>query len=1204
MKAHLKVLIIFGILIAGILLAPLAFAAPISSLYRSLIPEATDQFYIGTSSPSLLEWNGAFVKNLTISGTCTGCTTGVAGYPFPLTGNATSTLTQFNGGLTAYASSTIGDGTTGLTVSGALTYGRVTLSNAVTGTGNMVLSASPTFTGTATFGSIRGGTAAGSFLNIEGTTNASPNSSSGIFFRGGSSGTTNLAFLEGDNGNLGIGSTTTPYAKLAISGFTTGTPGIVADALLGFTGQLLDLKVASTSKFVVDQTGTITTGIWGGTAIANGSLANSSLTVTATSPLTGGGSVSLGGSTSLGCQSASGSQAGCLSSVDWTTFNNKNGWSWPFPSDATTTVLTLSNGASVPKLTNLTSNGFVKTSGGTGALSIDTSTYLTAITGGTCTNQFVRAISTAGATTCATVANTDLANSSWTLVTNGGLIASASTISLGDTLTLTAKVSTSSVPTVGNIPYWTGNGTPSTLGSVGTSSIASGVGITVTNGSTAYVIGSQPSIACNTATGSVFGCLTAADWTTFNGKESALTFNWPLVRSTNTISYNGLSTTSPWTTLQLAQVASNGTVSSIATSSLRLTTSSFNSANVSQWTNDSGYIASITGGTCTNQFVRALSTAGATTCATVANTDLANSSFTLNGTSVALGDTKTITAASSTLLANNNTFSGSNIFSNAPVLGSLTGIIKGSSGTLSAAANGTDYTLITAKTCTAGDFVSSVTAAGVFTCTTPVSGSTFPFTAQTYGVSTSTTVAFLNGLFSTASSTFGGSFHLPALSDGELAVFGGLVSSGATTTAGTGLTYSGNAFNVNSTQSISRLSNLTTNGFVKTGSANGTLSIDTSTYLTAITGGTCTNQFARAVSTAGAVTCATVANTDLANSSITVNGTSFSLGDSKTITAASSTLLANNNTFSGTNTFSNSSTSFPNGVSIAKLSNFGSIPAAFVYVSGGDGTLSTATSIGLTTQVSGILPIANGGTNNSSAYTAGSLIFSNGTSLTEDNANLFYDSTNARLGLNTITPTTLLNIAALSRSSGDNKNDQLTLTSQRIAISTTAATNLIGGINFDSNDTSYTAPGTTTAAIKALASAAHTANAADTDLVFYTSSGVATSTEKFRVDATGHIVYTGVTPTVSACGTSPSITGNDDGGVITTGTVAPTACTVTFATAWTSVTGLSCQVTTNSATIFAEGVTALSTTAFTVTFSAGLTSGKVYYHCALYSVGT
>ncbi|MBI5456882.1 hypothetical protein HY969_04035 [Candidatus Kaiserbacteria bacterium] len=55
----------------------------------------------------------------------------------------------------------------------------------------------------------------------------------------------------------------------------------------------------------------------------------------------------------------------------------------------------------------------------------------------------------------------------------------------------------------------------------------------------------------------------------------------------------------------------------------------------------------------------------------------------------------------------------------------------------------------------------------------------------------------------------------------------------ATTTAGTGLTYTGSAFNVNSTQSISALSNLTSNGFVKTSGGNGTLSVDTATYLTA-----------------------------------------------------------------------------------------------------------------------------------------------------------------------------------------------------------------------------------------------------------------------------------------------------------------------------------------------------------------------------------
>lgn len=50
-------------------------------------------------------------------------------------------------------------------------------------------------------------------------------------------------------------------------------------------------------------------------------------------------------------------------------------------------------------------------------------------------------------------------------------------------------------------------------------------------------------IDCDTASGSVFGCLSSADWTTFNAKESVLTFTTPLMRSTNTINWVGLATT-------------------------------------------------------------------------------------------------------------------------------------------------------------------------------------------------------------------------------------------------------------------------------------------------------------------------------------------------------------------------------------------------------------------------------------------------------------------------------------------------------------------------------------------------------------------------------------------------------------------------------------------------------------------------------------
>lgn len=51
-------------------------------------------------------------------------------------------------------------------------------------------------------------------------------------------------------------------------------------------------------------------------------------------------------------------------------------------------------------------------------------------------------------------------------------------------------------------------------------------------------------------------------------------------------------------------------------------------------------------------------------------------------------------------------------------------------------------------------------------------------------------------------------------------------------TFSTGLTRSVNTITVNAVQSITRLSNLNTNGFIKASGANGTLSIDTSTYLT------------------------------------------------------------------------------------------------------------------------------------------------------------------------------------------------------------------------------------------------------------------------------------------------------------------------------------------------------------------------------------
>lgn len=106
-------------------------AAPTSRLERTLLPETTNYYELGTSTRV---WLNAFVKNASTTGTsadylclgsdCRNSWSSVgSAYPFQLAGNATSTLTQFNGGLTASASSTIGGGTQtgGLTISGGST---------------------------------------------------------------------------------------------------------------------------------------------------------------------------------------------------------------------------------------------------------------------------------------------------------------------------------------------------------------------------------------------------------------------------------------------------------------------------------------------------------------------------------------------------------------------------------------------------------------------------------------------------------------------------------------------------------------------------------------------------------------------------------------------------------------------------------------------------------------------------------------------------------------------------------------------------------------------------------------------------------------------------------------------------------------------------------------------------------------------------
>lgn len=95
--------------------------------------------------------------------------------------------------------------------------------------------------------------------------------------------------------------------------------------------------------------------------------------------------------------------------------------------------------------------------------------------------------------------------------------------------------------------------------------------------------------------------------------------------------------------------------------------------------------------------------------------------------------------------------------------------------------------------------------------------------------------------------------------------------------------------------------------------------------------------------------------------------------------------------------------------------------------------------------------------------------------------------------------------------------------------------------------------------------------------------------------AQAHQEFTGATPSVGTCGTSPSVVGGDNSGTITIGSGVVTACTLTFAKTWAGTPA--CVATSGSGSISA-GVTAISTTAVTFGLSATLGDGKIYYFCA------
>ena len=124
--------------------------------------------------------------------------------------------------------------------------------------------------------------------------------------------------------------------------------------------------------------------------------------------------------------------------------------------------------------------------------------------------------------------------------------------------------------------------------------------------------------------------------------------------------------------------------------------------------------------------------------------------------------------------------------------------------------------------------------------------------------------------------------------------------------------------------------------------------------------------------------------------------------DGRTLTAGVGITIANGDGTAGNPTISG--TEFPTDAGTAT-------PAAnALTITGGNGINTSGAGAVATINLDAPVTVANGGTG-ATGFTAGSVIFSNGTILTEDNANLFWDDTNNRLGIGTATPLDTVHIS-------------------------------------------------------------------------------------------------------------------------------------------------------------------------------------------------
>jgi hypothetical protein len=314
---------------------------------------------------------------------------------------------------------------------------------------------------------------------------------------------------------------------------------------------------------------------------------------------------------------------------------------------------------------------------------------------------------------------TDGTNSTWAAVSGGSG---------------TGTVSTSTIPTVGQIAYWTSNGFPSLLGSVATSTLTAGTGLT---GSFTH-IGTGGSLSLDN-TGNWAGT-----WQTYSPSHFA-TFGYPFPSNATSTALTFTATTT----------FSKGIVGdffkSINSSGIDLYTSS--GSTIATFGAGGGSNATFTGGV---NISGALGVTGKTTLGYASTTATSATTLCLSTDCRTAWPTGTVSSVAATV----------------PTGWSVTGSPVTTTGTLGFSYAAGYAAVKTASTTNWNGFYNTpstrITAgtnlswSGNTLNATGGSG-TFAWTPHSWGVSTSTTLGFLAGFLSTASSTINSSFYLPAL---------------------------------------------------------------------------------------------------------------------------------------------------------------------------------------------------------------------------------------------------------------------------------------------------------------------------------------------------------------------------------------------------------------------------------------------------------